>query len=234
MGNIRYKMNTYTELINKNYDKIAFVLAAGPSLYEDMQSKCFKSLQRHGIVIAVNSAIIAFPNANYWISNDSLCRNWTWWKLVQNPKVTKIVRNSWLKYKKDIEGFYIFSPRPTAEDVVNSEDTGLCYCNSTNSAIDFAIQAGCKKIFICGLDHDAIDGKHHFWQFFPREKQPHQVRPAQAKWEVQKSVFPIHMKAYRALEKFSQCKKSKIYNCNPDSKVDCFKKIKFKKIEKYL
>jgi len=234
MGDIRYKMNTYTQLIDKHKGENCFIYGAGPSLYHHMQSKFFKSLYKYGIVIVVNSAIIAEKEPSFWISCDHLATNWTWWEDVKKSKCIKLVRSSWLKYKDNQDGFFYFKPRPTSEDLISPEDEGLCYCCSVSSSIDFSLQMGCKKIFVLGLDHKSIDGKHHFWQFFDRKKQPRQLRPAQAKWEVQKSVFPIHMKAYEALEKFSQYKKSKIYNCNPESKVNCFERIKMEDVKKIL
>ena len=224
-------MNTYTQLIDKNKGENCFILGAGPSLFSNMNNYLFYDLKKHGIIITVNSAILAC-DPHYWISCDHLCVNWSWWPKVKNSKCIKIVRNSWLKYKDDIEGFYIFSPRSTPEDAINFEDEGLMYCNSTNSAIDLGIKFGCKNIFILGLDHNAIEGKHHFWQFF--EKPPRQIRPAQGPWPQQKNLFPIHLQSYKALKSFAKYKKCEIYNCNPESKVDVFKKIKFEDIEKYL
>ena len=164
------------------------------------------------------------------MSNDALCRHWTWWKDVRRGKGIKVVRKSWLKYKRELKRFLFFSPRPTSEGIINPDDIGLCYCSSVPSAIDFAIQAGCKKVFLLGVDHKAIDEKHHFWQFFPRYEQPRQLKPAQEGWSKQQEVFPLNIKAYKALKEFADYKKCKIYNCNPESKVDVFEKIKFGEI----
>jgi hypothetical protein len=155
---------------------------------------------------------------------------WSWWPQVLNSRCAKIVRNSWEKYKDDIKGFYIFEPRKTSEDIIDPQDTGLCYSCSVSSAIDFSIKLKVKRIFVCGLDHNTIQGKHHFWQFFPKNKQPKQLRPAQENWNVQQKVFPIHLQSYRALEEFARYNGVKIYNCNPDSNVNIFEKIKFEDI----
>lgn len=226
--------NSYVELIDKHIGRNAFVLAAGPSLFFNMKQSIFSILSKYGIVITVNSAVISYSNFNYWISNDSLCRNWSWWKLVENGKGRKVVRNSWKPFRKQLKNFLYFKPRPTSEGIINPDDIGLCYCSSTTSAIDLVLQCGCKKIFVLGLDHCAVNGKDHFWQFFPRIEQPRQLRPAQGLFSQQKSLFPIHLKAYKALKKFAKHKEAKIYNCNVDSKVEIFKKIEFRNIKKYV
>jgi len=225
-------MNTYTQLIDKHKGENAFVLGAGCSLYFNTKEPLFSKLHEYGIVIAVNSAVLADKKFDYWVSNDSLCRRWSWWKNVKKGKGIKVVRNSWLEFKKDLDGFLYFKPRPTSEDIINSEDVGLCYCSSVPSSIDLAIQMGCKKIFILGLDHTDHSGKDHFWQLWPSNLRPSAHPPAQGPWHQQSSLFPIHLKAYKALKKFAKEKNVEIYNCNPKSKVEVFKKIEFKNMKK--
>lgn len=232
-------MNSYLQLINRHRGSAAFIFGAGPSLWHNMQNSFFYDLKKYGTIISVNSSIMACKEPNFWISCDSLCMRWSWWPQVLSSGCIKIVRNSWLKYKDDIKGFYIFNPRKTPEDRIDYEEQNLMYCNSTNASIDFGIQLvskniGSKNIFILGLDHKLLDGKHHFWQFFPKNKQPRQIRPAQARWETQKSVFPIHLQSYKALKEFAEHKNVKIYNCNPESKVEVFEKIKFGDVEKII
>lgn len=232
--------NSYLEIRDKYRGVSCFIFGAGPSLWSNMHEPFFQEIPKHGITIAVNSAVIAFENMelNYWISTDSLCLNWSWFSdFLRKSKCTKIVRSSWLKEHKDkIKGFYIFRRRNTPENEIDFKENGLMYCNSTNAAIDFAIQYSnkIKKIFICGLDHDTIDGKHHFWQFFEKYKQPRQLKPAQGPFSQQQMVFPIHLESYKMLKKFAEHKGIKIFNCNPKSKVNVFEKIKFEEMLKII
>ena len=231
------EINTYKKLIKKynGEKKNCFVLGAGPSLYYNMKEKIFSKLSEYGLVICVNSAIMAKKDCDIWISCDSLCRKWSWFpEYVEKSKCIKIVRNSWLKYKSELEGFLYFSPRPTPEDVINPNDDGLCYASSTPSAIDLSIQCGCKKIFILGLDHYGGNGVNHFWHLFPRNKQPRQNKPAQGPWTQQKQVFSFNVQVYEALKNFAKYKNIKIYNCNPISKMNVFERIKFKNMKEYL
>lgn len=218
-------MNSYVQLINKHRGENAFIFGAGPSLWKNMQEPFFEEIHKHGITIVVNSAVIAVPDFDYWISNDALCRRWSWWKDVEKGKGIKVVRNSWEKYKDELKDFLFFEPRPTPEDTINCGHIGLAYCSSIPSSIDLAIQMGCKKIFLLGVDQDDYNGRHHFWQFM--DKQPIAKPPAQGPWQQQKKVFDLNIEAYEALKCFAECKNIKIYNCNPESKVEVFEKIKF-------
>jgi hypothetical protein len=164
----------------------------------------------------------------YWISNDALCRRWSWWEDVKKANCTKIVRDSWLKYADELEDFVYFKPRPTSEGVINPEDRGLSYCSSVPSAIDLAIQMGCRNIFVLGLDHNKCGDKTHYWQLLWDEKDwPTQRQPAQQSYEGQKKVFEISLLAYEALYKFAKEKDVHIYNCYPLSEVDVFPKVNF-------
>ena len=229
----------YTKFIDKHKGENCFILAAGPSLYDCMQSSLFCELKKHGIIVTVNSSIMSCCDIDknfIWISNDHLCVNWSWFSMVRNSKCIKIVRNSWLKYKDDIKGFYIFSPRKTPENEIDFDDDGLCYCSSVPTSLDFSIKCGFKKIFLLGVDQceDKKTKYNHFWQFFPRKDWPKQLRPAQGDWASQKKVFKYNDMAYKALKRFAEYKNCKIYNCNSESKVEVFEKIKFEDIEKYL
>ena len=233
-------MNTYEKLINKHRGEPCFIFGAGPSLWHNMHEPFFKKIKQHGITIAVNSSVMAIPDFDYWISNDALCRRWSWWKSVKDGSGIKIVRNSWGKYKAELEDFLFFSPRNTSEDIIDSTDKGLAYCSSVPSAIDLSIQMGCKNIFLFGVDHNEYKHKHHFWQFMKVDNQPKANPPAQGPWSQQKKVFDINVKAYEALNKFAEEKGSKIYNVGwiyfgkHLTKIKTFEKIEICDIKKIL
>jgi len=225
-------MKSYKILINKHFNENCFVVGAGPSLYDCFINYRFKEIFKH-VVISVNSSIVVMPwntennGKRYWISNDALSRRWSWWKDVLRSNCTKVVRNSWLKYKKEIPGFLIFKPRTTSEGIIDPKDNGLCYCSSVPSAIDLSLFLGCKRIFLLGVDHYDVGGKSHFWQLMSSKYHQRQIRPAQGPFSQQKKVFPINILAYKALLKFAKYKKAEIYNCSILSKVEVFEKISF-------
>jgi hypothetical protein len=241
----------YKELCDFSDKGSIAIFGAGPSLYDFVISNYYNNLIFNYPVISVNSSIMITPwrtgstKNRYWISNDSLCRRWSWWKRVLDSHCHKIVRDSWKKYESELKNFYVFSPRPTSEGEINPGDKGLCYTSSIPSAIDFALQIGYKKIFLFGVDQCLDEEKkyHHFWQFFPKEKQPKQIKPAQGSWDSQKKVFEYNNLAYKALSKFAGYKQAEIYNVSYMSKddnkqwvteVDAFEIIHINKIEKII
>jgi len=230
---------SYTELLDKDYKnkENIFILGAGPSLYKNTLDSFFPRLRKYGIIICVNSSIMAI-DPDIFITNDHLVTFWDYWEKVLNSKCIKIVRNSWLKYKDEIKGFYIFEPRKTKEDIVDFNEKGkLCYCSSVISALDFSIQCNnISKIFLLGVDQclDERTGYHHFWEYLPKKQQPRSLKRIQANWESQKKVFKYNNMSYKALKEFAGYKNVEIYNCNENSSVEVFKKIKFEEIENYL
>ena len=87
-------MNTYVDLIGKHEGEACFIFGAGPSLRFCATDDMFPWLGTYGIQIAINSSVIECDNFDYWISNDSLCCRWDWWKKVKRGTGIKIVRNS--------------------------------------------------------------------------------------------------------------------------------------------
>ncbi|NJL70126.1 MAG: hypothetical protein HC888_00330 [Candidatus Competibacteraceae bacterium] len=226
-------LRSYTELLDKHLGETAVILGAGPSLLEWLgQPNEQRDLIYRCVVIAVNSSFIITPwsigekDRRYWISNDSLCRRWSYWDILKAAKMQGIVRDSWNQYFPEIPDFLQFSPRPTSEGVINSGDTGLAYCSSVPSAIDLSIQMGCKKVVLLGIDHRMRHGKSHFWQFWPRDQQPRRTDNGMAPKVQQERVFDINMLAFSALRGFADAKNVTIYNASPDSKVTVFEKVK--------
>ena len=228
----------YTETLDRDFGTdTVFILGAGPSLFSCIQNNSFFSrLKEYGIVICVNSSIMTI-DPDIFLTNDHLVTFWNYWEKVLNSKCIKIVRNSWLKYKDEIKDFYIFCPRSTPESDIDFEEQNLIYPSSVPSALDFSIQ--CKninKIFLLGVDQclDKKTGYHHFWEYLPKKQQPRSSKRIQANWESQEKVFKYNNMSYKALKEFAEYKNVEIYNCNENSNVNIFEKIKFEKIENYL
>tara|TARA_Y100000310_G_scaffold57488_2_gene52734 strand:+ start:58834 stop:59619 length:786 start_codon:yes stop_codon:yes gene_type:complete len=245
-------MNNYISLRNEPREMSCFILGAGPSLYFNWRYPTYDNLNGKGLVFCVNSAVMSTKSCHYWISTDTLCMKWSWWKkmMEKNTHTIKVVRDSWLKYQDELKkyefegttasehfdgpdegGFLYFKARPTPENIINPDDEGLSYCSSMAAAIDLAIQMGSDKIFVFGLDHCSFQGKDHFWQFWIKHNHPTAEPGAQWNWNKQQEVFPIHLQAYEALRGYAESRGSKIYNVNHRedgewiTKVDVFDKI---------
>jgi len=220
---------SYSKFIDCHKGEHAFIVGSGTSIY----NKDISFIQDH-VVCCVNSSIMLMPWSNgskskrYWLSNDSGVMAWSYWKDVLSSHSNKIVRSSWnhLYNKFDTSDFSEFKIRPTPENEVNPNDTGLAYCSSVPSSLDFAIQSGCKKIFLLGVDQYQYKGKSHFWQFYPKDKQPKRwMSNNPNSFKSQQYAFGFNELAYDALKGFADYSECKIYNCNPISRIDYFDKI---------
>jgi len=222
-------MKSYETLIDKHEGETAFVVGAGTSLY----GVDLSPIHDH-VVISVNSSIILMPwqdgdiKNRYWISNDSAVRGWSYWEDVKKSKATKIIRNSWKKYYEEIPDFLVFSPRKEVSVNINLSEKALCYSSSIPSAIDLAIQMGCKNIFLLGVDHYFRNGRSHFWQLYNKECQPVPVKTVVPPFVLQQHMFNVNEHSYDLLKWFADFRKAKIYNCNPLSMVKPFDKIEYK------
>jgi len=221
-------MKSYETLIDKHEGDTAFVLGAGTSLHGLNLSPIYDH-----VVISVNSSFILMPwqqgdpEKRFWISNDSAVRGWSYWQDVKKSNATKIVRDSWEKYYDEIPDFLIFSPRSTGHGIIMPHEKALAYSSSIPSGIDLAIQMGCKKIFLLGVDHYFSGRRSHFWEYYPKKFQPIPVKTILPPFFMQQHIFDINKKTYDALKRFADYKDAEIYNCNPLSKVRPFKRIKY-------
>jgi hypothetical protein len=143
---------------------------------------------------------------------------------VKNCIAINVDRSSWDKYFDEIPDFYVFLKREKPEHVVDPSDDGLCYCSSVPSAIDMALQMGCKQVMLLGVDHYALGDKTHFWQLWPKEQQP---TGTYAPINMQKKVFNFSIQTYKALKEYANYMDAEIYNCNFDSKLKVFPNITF-------
>lgn len=215
-------LQSYTTLKGKHKGDVAFVVGAGTSLL----GLDLSEIHKH-VVISINSSILLMPwqegdaARRYWISNDAMCRRWTYWPMVKSSKATKIVRNSWEKYYDEIPDFLYFWPRPTPEKIIRPEDEGLAYCSSVPSGIDLALQMGCKLVFLLGVDQYVLGQRSHFWQMWPKEQQP-KMKGIMPTYAVQKITFKYNDVAYAALNGFANHLGARIYTCNPLSRVKAF------------
>ena len=225
-------LESYLRLKGKHTGENAFIIGAGPSLYKELTNKRLDNRINDHVVVAVNSSCIIMDwdqgssYKRYWISNDALCRRWSYWEGLKKSKCIKVVRDSWERYYKEIPDFLQFSPRPTSEGVINPEDEGLCYCSSVPSAVDLCLQMGCKRVFVLGVDHSVLKGKTHFWQFFDTKDRPFRFDRGMATLGEQNNAFRYNDLAYPALRGFADRLGAKVYNCNPNSRaIDVFDKI---------
>lgn len=230
---------SYCQLLDKFSNDTCFIVASGTSVNDCYNISIFKEIEKHTVIV-VNSSILLFDwkdgdsSNRIWTSNDSAVMNWTYWKDVQESKSIKLLKTScWDKYSNILpDDYFYFDPRKDSYEI-DEKDIGLCRYSSVPSAIDFAIQANFKKIFILGLDHYFINSPNnpflkisHFWQLWPKDKMPRTNKIA-APLNNQEKIFDINKNAFNGLKIFANNKNVEIYNCNLKSKIECFNKISF-------
>jgi len=227
-----------SDLHNLHQGRKCFVVGAAPSVgFLDLTP-----IHDH-VVISVNSSVLLMPwdedgdtSSRFWISNDTLCVQWTYfWSHTIRSFCTKMVRTSWKKHDESLRGynFRYFSPRKIPDgDDLNLVLDGLCSVSSVPTAIDLALLMGCKYIYLLGVDHKMTHGNSHFWQFYDKKKWPQRkdkhknFRPEQ---KHQKEMFKQNILVFKSLKKYAEQLNAKIYNCSKISTVKVFEKIPFEK-----
>lgn len=216
-----------------HHGRKCFIVGAGPSVgLLDLSG-----IHEH-VVIAVNSAALLMPwndgdsEGRYWISNDVLCLRWSYfWTHVAKAQCTKVVRVSWRKYEdklKGLRGFRFFDIRQSERHPLSPTDPGLCYTSSVPTSLDFALRAGCSKVYLIGVDQKMVHGNSHFWQMWPETKWPRRgdkkkgFRPEQTH---QIRVFDENQLVFDALHKQAQKLGVEVYNCSSISNLKVFPKI---------
>ena len=235
--------NSYKKLKTLAWDDVPCVITgAGPSLINYDFREC-----NNCHCISVNSSIIKHCWSSFeipgilraWVSNDSLCRKWSYFDKVLSDNCKKIVRDSWSKYEKELDNFLYFSPRNSREDVFIDEDDGLAYNSSVPTSVDLAIKLGFKKIYLLGIDHHSVNNKTHFWQFLPANEQPKEkvinrdrvimlppMRIMQPE-NLQKNAWNTNIEVFKSINDYAKSKGIEIYNVQEGNSSLPLSKVNF-------
>lgn len=222
----------YSVLRGKHKGETAFVVGSGTSV-ADLD---LSGIHNH-VVVTVNAGILLMPSywqegtseKRYWLSNDMNCLQWDWWPLVQSAQATRLVRDCWHKYFSQIPDLYQFSPR-SSDYHINIEENGLASCSSIPTAIDLALQMGCSKVYLLGVDQYQKGNASYFWQVW-NGRVPRRIDGGkETLWRHQTRLFDDNNKAYPELVRFAHSLGAEIVNCNPQSCVDAFSKIAYEEI----
>lgn len=169
------------DLKNIHKDQIVFICGAGPSLHF-----IDTNLIKDHLSIAVNSGVIKVPKCDYFVSDDSAIKNWSYYKDV----VAKIDCPK-LLYKDKFEGrcselsnvvlfehTWWFSPTTNEYNLnglkLNKTGPIIGSRTSMGTAVHLAYIMGCNPIVLLGNDCCFKDLKRYFWQY-PGEETPHRV-----------------------------------------------------------
>jgi len=204
-----------SDLYNKRKGTVN-VFGAGPSLFHvDL-----KKLEKND-VIYVNSAGMVIPKKfdetkwKIWLSVDCLCVKWTYfWDSVITSNCVKLGKREFSKYDSHLKksGFRYFKSRK-GKEIKDIFDENLCSVSSIPAAIDLALKIGYEKILLFGVDQRFIQGKSHFWQFYPPKKQPKFTGGKNIGMREQKERFDENIPYFQELKRVADDKNVQIYNC---------------------
>jgi hypothetical protein len=162
------------DLLGKHAGRMAFVLGAGPSLRH-----VDPAWLKNNVVIAVNSSISKFQEADYFLGDDVGLKNWAYYtdllpklsctsflyhgKLKDHVEHLDLNKICWITHKT----WYHPQSNKYFEDglVFTKEGPIIGARTALGSAVHVAHQLGCDPIVLLGADACYEDGKRYFWQF---------------------------------------------------------------------
>ena len=166
------------EEFNQRYrGQIGLILASGPSLCQHLSF--LKSIPYKWATLAVNSSIIACPDADFFISDDHDVCNWSYFHNLKDSKTTMLLYEDKLGHTTHAFGDRAVLYRHRKGEYITDYYDHNCYDfrigegrSSVFSAIHIAHIMGCKCIMILGLD-GCRSGKYRwFWQLPSWENKP--------------------------------------------------------------
>ena len=174
------------DFANKHHNKLCFIAGASPSL-RFVQPDFLNRF----VTICVNSAILKFPQCNYFVTDDHGVCTWNYW--------TKTVRESScinFLYKTKLQSYVEHLPENRVvfyehrNWVKNASRNGHEIQNlkmhadpampiigarsSLASALNIAFIMGCNPIVLLGCDGCYEQNKRYFWQF-PNEPKAYEL-----------------------------------------------------------
>ena len=183
------------EFKNKHKGKLAFLIGAGPSLYNiniDFEKY---------ITITVNSGILKYPTCNYFVSDDKGIANWSYYRnVLSKQKCIKFLYKDKLeKSKEELENVILFShtwwysPKNNEYNLeglrLTKHEPIIGARTSLGSAVHIAYIMGCNPIVLLGNDCCIKGGKRYFWQYWDKEKQPYRISGTRFSYRTQKIGF---------------------------------------------
>jgi hypothetical protein len=161
---------TLKDFKNKHKDKKAYVLGTGPSLRR-VKAGQFAD----GIVIAVNGAILKYPDADYYFTCDLGMTLWKSWLILKDIDCDLILASNcgFATHEHRMEGRKVFEGidparvhhLPRSNHNSFSQDALIKGSSSAHVAVNFACVLGCKPITLIGCDCRYEAGKKHYWNF---------------------------------------------------------------------
>jgi hypothetical protein len=218
------------EFKNRHQGRPAYIIGSGPSLH-------FENLHglRDEVVFAVNSAVLKFRNAKYFVSNDASISDWEYYfKVLPAFSGQLFLRRD--MFKDIADGFppnrltyFDHAKSKYSEEggfSMDSEHSLLCPPCSSITAAHLACIMGCSPIILLGNDGCYLADKEQYWGF-PKEVKPIRLRGNNISSPRTMSNGKVSSKAlYRIVRFWELVKRDNpgvdIINASCNGLVDCF------------
>ena len=227
-------MRNLEEFNQKYASKTAFVIGSGPSL----NSQDLTPLKDF-VTIAVNSAYLAFPNSDYFLSDDWSCARWSYY--MEDLRYSLTIPLLYEKMLWDQTAYFgdravLFRHRTgyhiTDKYEHNNRENHICQARtSVGSAIHVAHIMGCSNIVLLGVDCCRTDSLRHFWQDRGKKKprrldglpvDPHRRTTFEGQ---QSDTDLIDITRYWRDKAPFFLEKCKVFNASPVSALTVFPKV---------
>jgi len=213
--------------------KPACILGSGPSILSvDL------SLLKHFVTFAVNGSILAYPQSDYFVSDDSDCVNWSYFSHeLRESKAKALLYEDKFESIKNIFGKRtVYFRHRTGYNVTDKYEhenppNRILQCRtSIGSAMHIAHIMGCKPLILVGIDCARLSGKRWFWEFPPyqRPKRLDGRVPDKYRRFRDSDVDLVEILDYWQAQGTEFLKKTVVYNASPLSRVRVFQKIALK------
>jgi len=220
--------------------KLCFIYGGGPSLrYVDE-----KQLKDY-VNITVNSGFVKNRLCDYFVSDDSAIKSWSYFDQIWHFSFTKLLFRERFEpscSKKKNVVFYDhtwwFSPSDKKYNLdgltLTKEEPIVGARTSMGSAVHLAYIMGCDPIVLLGNDCRIKDGKRYFWQYHKKNHQPfrtsgHAFSPRTQNIGFNRDDFQSYWKNFAMRNNKIIGKDVEIIDCS-DSCLDCFPKMLMQEI----
>lgn len=227
------KKDDISDLYNQANGTVC-ILGAGPSIFYIDR----KEIEKQECIYVNSDALLLSEKPDgvrrMWLSTDRLSMKWSYfWDNVVKSECVKLGSVSFKKYEKHLArfDFRYFEVRKKIE--INNIFDGCLYgVSSVISAIDLALKMGYEKILLFGVDQRFIQGKSHFWQFYPPNKQPKFSGGKNVSMQEQKKIFEKNIPYFKELKRVASEMKVEIINCaKRTSALNVFPKLEEKECD---
>lgn len=231
-------MNNFRNLEECNglhVGRTAFVIASGTSLH----GLDLSPLSKH-ISITVNSGYLAFPNSDYFVSDDAAITKWTYFRDLVRSKTTALLYED--KFHHVVKFFgdrLVFFRHRTGYNITdkyshtNRPDRIAQSRSSVGTAIHIAHIMRCSPIALLGVDGYRLNGMRYFWQLDPiRYNHPsklnlHKILDVFSKVSengIETDTDLLDIKQYWQEHGAKFLERNKVFNLSQKSTIDVFPK----------